>query len=158
MAEEQYVSMGQFGEFVKRMDERFDRVNELADQRAEGINQRFDAIHQRLADAEKARAQNLLHINQRFDGLEKRMDQFHADMPQMRNWLVRLYSLVVLGFIGAIALILCRDMFFKSPQHEQPQPGRISVLRNPLLPRLVSAALRGGSVMKQVHRECVIPC
>ena len=113
MAEEQSVGMGQFGEFVKRMDERFDHVNELADQRAEGINQRFDAIHQRLADAEKAREQNLLHINQRFDGLEKRMDQFHADMLQIRNWLVRLYGLVVFGFIGAIALILFRDLFFK---------------------------------------------
>ena len=42
MAEEPYVSMGQFGEFVKRMDERFDHVNELADQRVEGINERFE--------------------------------------------------------------------------------------------------------------------
>ena len=124
MAEERYVSVNQFGEFVKRIDERFDRVNErfdyvneLADQRAEGINQRFDAINQRLADAEKAREQNLVHINQRFDSLEKRMDQLHdqlhADMRQMRNWLMRLYGLVVFGFIGAIALILFRDIFFK---------------------------------------------
>lgn len=113
MAEDQYVSMGQFGEFVKRMDERFDHVNELADQRLELINQRFDSVNQRLADAEKAREQNLMHLNQRFDSLEKRMDQFHADMLQMRNWLMRLYGLVVFGFIGAIALILFRDMFFK---------------------------------------------
>lgn len=117
MAEESYVSMGQFGEFVKRMDERFDHVNELAEQR-------YDSINRRLADAEKAREQNLVHVNQRFDemnrnvnqrfdGLEKRMDQFHADMLQMRNWLVRLYGLVVFGFIGAIVLILFRDLFFK---------------------------------------------
>ena len=110
MAEEQYVSTGQFGEFVKRMDERFDHVNELADQRLELINQR-------LADAEKAREQNFMHINQRFDSLEKRMDrlhdQLHADMRQMRNWLAWLYGLMVVGFIGAIALILFRDMFFK---------------------------------------------
>ena len=106
MAEDQYVSMGQFGEFVKRIDERFDHVNELAEQR-------YDSLNQRLANAEKAREQNLVHINQRFDGLEKRMDQFHADMLQMRNWLVRLYGLVVFGFLGAIALILFRDLFFK---------------------------------------------
>lgn len=106
MAEDQYVSMGQFGEFVKRIDERFDHVNELAEQR-------YDSLNQRLADAEKAREQNLVHINQRFDGLEKHMDQFHADMLQMRNWLVRLYGLVVFGFICAIALILFRDLFFK---------------------------------------------
>ena len=95
MAEEQPVGIGQFGEFVKRMDERFNHANELAEQR-------YDSLNQRLADAEKAREQNLVHINQRFDemnrnvnqrfdGLEKRMDQFHADMLPMRNWLVRLY-------------------------------------------------------------------
>ena len=49
MAEEQ-VSKAQFGEFMKRMDERFDHVN-----------QRFDSMNQRLADAEKAREQNLVH-------------------------------------------------------------------------------------------------
>ena len=97
------------------MDERFDHVNALADQRAEGINQRFDAIHQRLADAEKAREQNLVHLNQRFDGLEKRMDQFHADMLQMRNWLVRLYGLMVIGFIGLFASILVGSLIFKQP-------------------------------------------
>ena len=113
MAEDQYVSMGQFGEFVKRMDGRFGHVNERFDQMNQLADQRYDSINQRLADAEKAREQNLVHINQRFDGLEKRMDQFHGDMLQMRNWLVRLNGLVVFGFIGAIALILFRDLFFK---------------------------------------------
>ena len=103
MADE-YVRMDQFGEFVKRMEERFDHANELADQR-------YDSINRRFADAEKAREQNLIHINQRFDGLEKRMDQFHADMLQMRNWLMRLYGLVVFGFIGTIVLILFRVVF-----------------------------------------------
>ena len=31
----------------------------------------------------------------------------------MRNWLVRLYGLVVLGFIGAIMLILFRELVFQ---------------------------------------------
>ena len=105
---DQYVRMEQFGEFVKRVEERFDHANELADQR-------YDSINRRLADAEKAREQNLVHINQRFDGLEKRMDQFHdqfhADMRQMRNWLMRLYGLVVFGFIGAIVLMLFKGVF-----------------------------------------------
>lgn len=103
MADE-YVRMDQFGEFVKRVEERFDHANELA-------GQRYDSINQRLADAEKAREQNLVHINQRFDSLEKRMDQFHADMLQMRNWLMRLYGLVVFGFIGAIVLMLFKGVF-----------------------------------------------
>ena len=127
MADE-FVSTAQFGEFVKRIDERFDHVqkdmangfayvNQLADQRYESLNQR-------LADADKAREQNLVHmnqrfddmtrgVNQRFDGLEKRMDLFHADMLQMHNWLVRLNGLVAFGFIGAIALILLKDVIFK---------------------------------------------
>ena len=109
MADE-YVRMEQFGEFVKRMEEGFDHANELAEQRYESVNQRF-------ADAEKAREQNLVHINQRFDGLEKRMyqfhDQLHAGMRQMRNWLMRLYGLVVFGFIGTIVLILFRDLMLK---------------------------------------------
>ena len=42
-------------------------MNQLADQR-------YDSINQRLADAEKARDQNLIHVNQRFDNLEKRLD------------------------------------------------------------------------------------
>ena len=117
-----------FGEFVKRMDEAFVNVSKLADQRYENLNQR-------LANADKARKQNLVHINerfddmnrsvnqrfddmtrgvnQRFDGLDKRMDLFHADMLQMRNWLVRLHGLVASGFIGAIALILLKDVIFK---------------------------------------------
>ena len=90
------------------MDERFDHVNELADQR-------FDAIQQRLVDAEKAREQNPVHIDQRFDGLEKRMDQLHADMLQMRNWLARLYGLMVVGSIGLFASILFKDLLFRQP-------------------------------------------
>ena len=116
MAEDQYVSMGQFGEFVKRIDERFDHMNQRFDHVNELADQRYDSLNQRLADAEKAREQNLVHINQRFDGLEKRMDQFHGDMLQMRNWLVRLYGLVFFGFIGAIALILFSDLLFKYRQ------------------------------------------
>ena len=33
MADYEYVSAGQFGEFVKRMEDRFDHANELADER-----------------------------------------------------------------------------------------------------------------------------
>ena len=120
MAEE-FVRKEHFDEFAKRMDERFDQANALAEQRHESVNQR-------LADAEKAREQNLVHItqriddlkegidrrfegiNQRFDSLERRMDQFHADMRQMRGWLIWLFGLVVFGFLGSIVLILFRDV------------------------------------------------
>lgn len=134
MADES-VGTAQFGEFVKRIDERFEAVDKRFDAQDRRIDERFDAqdkrieegfahanqladqrhdsINQRLADADKAREQNQVHVNQRFDALEKRMDLFHADMLQMRNWLVRLYALVAFGFIGAIALILLKDVIFK---------------------------------------------
>jgi tetrahydromethanopterin S-methyltransferase subunit G len=108
------------------MDERFDHANALAEQRQ-------DSINRRLADAEKAREQNLIHItqrlddlkegvdqrfddlkegiNQRFDSLERRMDQLHADMRQMRGWLIWLFGLVVFGFLGSIVLILFKGVF-----------------------------------------------
>ena len=132
MAEE-FVRKEHFEEFTKRMDERFDHANGLAEQR-------YDSINQRLADAEKAREQNLIHIsqrfddmnqrfddmkegidqrfgdlkegiNQRFDSLERHMDQIHADMRQMRGWLTWLFGLVVFGFMGSIVLILFKGVF-----------------------------------------------
>ena len=113
MAEE-LVRKEHFDEFARRMDERFDPANVLAEQR-------YDSINQRLADAEKTREQNLIHtsqrfgdlkegINQRFDSLEKHMDQIHADMRQMRGWLIWLFGLAVFGFLGSIVLILFRDV------------------------------------------------
>lgn len=55
MADE-FVDNAQFGEFVKR------------------IEQRHDGIIKKFADAEKARERYLVHVDQRFDNLEKRMD------------------------------------------------------------------------------------
>ena len=105
MADE-FVRKEHFDEYALRMDERF-----------LGVEKRME---QGFAHAEKAREQNLVHINyrfdamnQRFDGLERRMDQLHADMLQMRNWLVWLFGLVVFGFIGSIVLILFRGLVFK---------------------------------------------
>ena len=72
MADE-FVSTAQFGEFVKRIDECFVDVNKLADQR-------YENLKQRLADAEKAREQNLVHINQRFDDMNRSMSQRFDDM------------------------------------------------------------------------------
>ena len=88
MAEE-FVSTGQFGEFVKRVDDRFDaqdkriedgfaHVNQLADQR-------YDSINQRLADAEKAREQGFVHVNQRFDDMNRGVNQRFDDMNRGMN-------------------------------------------------------------------------
>lgn len=109
MAEE-FVGVTQFGEFAKRIDERFNHVgkefghvNELAEQRHKEVNQR-------LADAEKAREQNLAHIVQRFDDLKGDIRDIKADMRQMRAWLIGLFGLVVFGFIGSIVLMMLRNV------------------------------------------------
>ena len=84
MAEE-FVRIVQFGEFVKRIEERFEHlgkelvnVNTLADQR-------YDSINQRLADAEKARDQNAVHVNQRFDDMNRSVNQRFDDMDRSIN-------------------------------------------------------------------------
>ena len=105
----EYVSREQFEEFVKRMEERFDHAEERADQRFLSLEKRME---QGFAYMEKARAQDLAHTDQRFNDLNQQMMEFRAEMRQMRNWLVRLYGLVVFGFIGAMMLILFRDWFF----------------------------------------------
>ena len=107
MADE-YVSKEHFDEYSRRMDERFDHVVERSDERFYSLEKRmeegFAHTGQRFDDLKE-------NFNHRFDGLERRMDQLHADMLQMRNWLVWLFGLVVFGFIGSIVLILFRDVF-----------------------------------------------
>jgi hypothetical protein len=80
MADE-YVSGAQFGEFVKRMEERFDHAEELAKEREDKLNLRFDAQDKRF-DA-------------RFDAIDKRINDL---------WKV---MVVVLGGIlaGAVAAV-----------------------------------------------------
>lgn len=82
MAEE-FVSKDQFEEFTKRMEQGFDHVN-----------QRFD------------------QMNQRFDQMTVDMRQMNTDlraeMRQMRNWLIGLYSIVVFGFISSIFLTIIK--------------------------------------------------
>ena len=116
MAEE-FVGMTQFGEYVKRIDDRFkavddrfdavDRALQHANQLAE---QRYDQLNQLLADADKAREQNLVQIGQRFDDLKGDIRDIKADMRQMRGWLISLFGLVVFGFIGSIVLMMLRDV------------------------------------------------
>ena len=107
MADE-YVSKEHFDEYSRRMDDRFDHVVERSDERFYSLEKRmeegFAHTGQRFDDMKES-------FNRRFDGLERRMDQLHADMLQMRNWLVWLFGLVVFGFIGSIVLILFRDVF-----------------------------------------------
>ena len=55
MADE-YVSGAQFGEFVKRMEDRFDHAEQLAKEREDKMSIRFDAVDKRLNDLWKMMA------------------------------------------------------------------------------------------------------
>jgi len=81
MAEE-FVRMGQFSEFVKRVDDRFNGVDKAFQHVNQLAEQRYDSINQRLADAEKAREQNLVHVNQRFDDMNQRFDDMNRSVNQ----------------------------------------------------------------------------
>ena len=107
MAEE-FVRIVQFGEFVKRIEERFEHlakelvnVNTLADQR-------YDSINQRLADAEKARDQNLVHVNQRFDDMNRSINYRFDGLEK----LIAFQNKIVLGILGVIVLGVVKYLFF----------------------------------------------
>ena len=80
---------------------RWARAQDLAhlEQRLAHVGQRFDDLNRK--------------VNRRFDDFNQQMLDFRAEMRQMRNWLVRLYGLIVFSFIGAIVLILFRGLIFK---------------------------------------------
>ena len=103
MADE-YVSGAQFGEFVKRMEDRFDHAEELAKEREDKLNLRFNAIEQRF-DAQDKR------IDTRFDAQDKRIDtRFDAVDKRLGDlWKV---MVVVLGGILAGAVAAVAKAFF----------------------------------------------
>ncbi len=116
MADE-FVRKEHFDEHVLRMDERFAHLEDT-------VNQRFLSLEKRMGLDTAHMEKNFAHVNQRFDDLNQRFDDLkevvndlrsdmREDMRQMRNWLFRLYGLVVFGFIGAAVLILFRELIFK---------------------------------------------
>ncbi|MDE0206023.1 MAG: hypothetical protein OXP66_08345 [Candidatus Tectomicrobia bacterium] len=86
------------GEFVRRMDERFDHAVDLAEQRVKAMGQRSLDLEKRMdqgfARAEKAREQNLVHLNQRLDGMQ-------AGIRGVRNMMVALYGPIVAAILAA---------------------------------------------------------
>ena len=131
MAEE-FVSKELFGEFVKRMDERFDHIQKDMTSGFAHVNQiaeqRNDSINQRLADAEKAREQNMVHVNQRFDdmnhrfddmnrGINQRFDSLEKRFDDQRRIVVLMLSAILTAVIGgALAGVgaAAKYLFFSS--------------------------------------------
>ena len=110
---ESYVTYEHFGEFAKRIDERFENMEKRMEQgfahaeqaRAQGfahLNQRFEQVDKRFGDMTQS-------VNQRFDQVDRILVSIQSYMRQMRNWLVGLYGVVVFGFVGTIVLALLKD-------------------------------------------------
>lgn len=117
MADE-FVRTEHFGDFVKRMDERFDHVNELADQR-------FDSVKQRFLDVEKRMEQGFTHIeqrlddqnkyvHQRFEQVDKRFDDVQAEIRSLRTIMFALYVPIVVAVAGAIVGTVVKFLFFNN--------------------------------------------
>ena len=98
MAEE-FVRMEHFEEFSRRVDERILGVEKRMEQgfahAEKAREQNLVHINQRFADAEKARDQNLVHVNQRFDSLEKRFDD-------LRTLIVVMYTPIAIAILAAV--------------------------------------------------------
>ena len=130
MADE-FVRKEHFDEHVLRMDERFGHLEDA-------MNQRFLSVEKRM-DLDAAHLEkNFAHVSQRFDDMNLRFNDMNLrfdamdrrfddmkevvndlrldlreDMRQMRNWLFRLYGLIVFGLIGTAVLVLFREFIFK---------------------------------------------
>ena len=70
--------------------------------------QRYDSINQRLADAEKARDQNLVHVDQRFEHVDQRFDNLEKRLD-FQNRITLAVSITV-G--GGILVGLVKYLFF----------------------------------------------
>ena len=106
---EAYVTRDQFDEFVKRIEQAFAyaekaRAQELAlvNQRFELVDKRFEQMERRFEQVEKRFEQ----VDQRFEQLDRRLDEFRAelraDVQSMRNWMIGLYSPLVLALVAAV--------------------------------------------------------
>ena len=87
MAEE-YVRLDQFGEFTKRIDQRFDDLHRLLDARFDGIERRFTGLEQRFTG-----------LDQRLDNLERRLDSL-GNTTQRQMWVI------LAAVIGALVKIV----------------------------------------------------
>lgn len=122
-----YVTKDQFDEFVKRIEQAFGyaekaRTQELAlinqrfeqvEKRFEQVEKRFEQIDQRFAQVDQRFAQvdqRFAQVDQRFTQLDRRLDDFRAevraDIQSVRNWMIGLYSLLVLALVAAVIKLI----------------------------------------------------
>lgn len=114
MMTEESVGIQQFGEFVKRMEDRFDHVDKQFGHASQLADQRFDSINQRFLDVEKRMEHDAVHVHQRFEQVDKRLDDLHAEMRSLRRTMVGLGVPVIVVLLSAIVTGLVKVLFFSA--------------------------------------------
>ena len=97
-----YVTRDQFDEFVKRMEQAFAYAEKARAQELALVNQRFELIDKRFEQVDQRFAQ----VDQRFEQIERRLDdlrtEVRAEIQSVRNWMIGLYSPLVLALVAAV--------------------------------------------------------
>lgn len=87
---ESFVSMRQFGEFSKRMDERFDAVDQRVNHLQAYFGKRFDAVEGYFQDKN-------LYVSRRRQ-LTQDLCELRADMGHTHRWIIANAITVFIGF------------------------------------------------------------
>ena len=97
-----YVTRDQFDEFVKRIEQAFAYAEKARAQELALVNQRFELIDKRFDQVDQRFAQ----VDQRFEQIERRLDDLRTDVRAeiqgVRNWMIGLYSPLVLALVAAV--------------------------------------------------------
>ena len=111
-----YVTRDQFDEFVKRIEQAFGYAEKARAQELALVNQRFELVEKRFEQLERRFEQvdqrfeqidqRFAQVDQRFTQLDRRLDDFRAevraDIQSVRNWMIGLYSPLVLALVAAV--------------------------------------------------------
>ena len=111
-----YVTRDQFDEFVKRIEQALGYAEKARAQGLAIVNQRFELVEKRFEQVEKHFEQvnerfaqidqRFAQVDQRFTQLDQRLDEFRAevraDVQSFRNWMIGLYSPLVLALVAAV--------------------------------------------------------
>ena len=104
-----YVTKDQFDEFVKRIEQALGyaekaRAQELAlvNQRFELVEKRFEQVDQHFEQVERRFDQ----IDRRFERVERSLDdlrtEVRTEIQSVRNWMIGLFSPLVLALVTAV--------------------------------------------------------
>lgn len=100
-----YVSRDQFDEFVKRIEQAFAYAEKARTQELALINQRFELVDKRFEQMERRFEQvekRFEQVDQRLEQLDNRLDGLRAEIQGVRNWMIGLFSPLVLALVAAV--------------------------------------------------------